>query len=362
MRRARALASCLLALALGGCAIPEWNPAWVPAWMPFLGADQGAPPAPRRTAAAPPRVVERPASSNDDDEVLERVVAVVNNDAITLGELEEAMMASRQPGQPRPAGTDEQVRRDFLNRFIEGRLQLQEADREKIIVDEAEVDEELLERVKKSNVKDLDEFKAILKQQGISYEAVRRRLRENIKMSKIVRRKVSIRVSVTDAEIDRYLAENRDKLETGLAYHARHILVVPEREGTDAAWEGARIKAELIRSQLRDGGDFAELARQHSADATAKDGGDLGVLKRGELAQEIEARILALNPGGVSEPYRSDLGYHIFRLETKEGLEGEGLNRAKNQIREILFRQKYEARLDAWLREIRERAVIEIRM
>jgi peptidyl-prolyl cis-trans isomerase SurA len=191
---------------------------------------------------------------------------------------------------------------------------------------------------------------------------VRRRLRDSIKMSKVVRRKVTIRVSVTDAEIDRYLGENRGKLETGLAYHARHILVVPEGGTSDAAWEAARIRAEVLRSQLKEGADFAELALKFSADATAKDGGDLGTLKRGELSQEIESRILALAPGQVSDPYRSELGYHIFRLESKDGLEGEGLTRARAQIREILFRQKYEARLDAWLREIRERAIIEVRM
>ena len=83
---------------------------------------------------------------------------------------------------------------------------------------------------------------------------------------------------------------------------------------------------------------------------------------KSELSQEIEARILALKPGEISEPYRSDLGFHVFRLESKEGLEGEGLSRARQQIRDILFRQKYEARLDAWVREIRERAVIEVRM
>ena len=362
MTAGRGLSVVLLALALGGCTMPQWNPAWVPAWVPVLGSDSGGPPAPRRTAAATPRVIERPPAA-DDDEVLDRVIAVVNNDAITLGELEEAMAAARQQsGQQRPQGTDEQQRRDFLNRFIEGRLQIQEADREKITADDAEVDEELLERVKKSNVKDIDEFKTILKDQGISYESIRKRLRDNIKMSKVIRRKVAIRVSVTDVEIDRYLEENRAKLETGLAYHARHILIVPEGGLTDAGWEAARIKAELVRGQLRDGGDFVDLARRFSADATAKDGGDLGTLKRGELSQDIESRILALAPGGISEPYRSDLGFHIFRLETKDGLEGDGLNRARGQIREILFRQKYEARLDAWLREIRERAVIEVRM
>jgi len=88
----------------------------------------------------------------------------------------------------------------------------------------------------------------------------------------------------------------------------------------------------------------------------------LMVVKRGELAQEIEAQILALEPGEVSKPYRSALGWHIFRLESKDSLEGAGLDRAKAQIRDILLREKYEARLEAWLREIKGRAVIEVRL
>jgi peptidyl-prolyl cis-trans isomerase SurA len=360
MRRAGRFTPLLLTLLVGGCTMPHWNPAWVPAWMPILGSDRGT--APPVRPAAPPRVVERAPIRIDDDDFTERVIAVVNNDAITLGELEEAMAATRADARQRPPGSDEQVRREFLNRFIETRLQLQEADREKVAVDEAEIDEELIERIKKANLKDIEDFKTALKGQGISYESVRKRLRENIKLAKVVRRKVTIRISVTEPEIDRYLAENREKLETGLAYHARHILIVPEGGTHDAAWEAARIRTEVVRTQLREGADFLELARKYSADATAKDGGDLGALKRGELSPDIETRILALAPGQVSEPYRSELGYHIFRLESKDGLEGEGLNRARAQIREILFRQKYEARLEAWLREIRERAVIEVRM
>jgi peptidyl-prolyl cis-trans isomerase SurA len=177
-----------------------------------------------------------------------------------------------------------------------------------------------------------------------------------------VRRKVALRVSVTDQEIERYLAENRTRLETGLAYHARHILIVAEAGATDAAWEAARIKADLLREQLAGGADFAEMARAQSKDASARDGGDLGTMKRGELAPEIETQILKLEPGEISQPFRSPLGYHLFRLESKETLQGEGLARAKQQIREILFRQKYDTRLEAWLREIKQRAIIEVRM
>jgi peptidyl-prolyl cis-trans isomerase SurA len=117
-----------------------------------------------------------------------------------------------------------------------------------------------------------------------------------------------------------------------------------------------------LRTQLRQGADFAELAREHSKDATAKEGGDLGTLKRGELAQDVESQILSLQPGEVSKPFRSALGYHIFKLESKDSLEGEGLKRARAQIRDILFREKYQARLDAWLKEIKTRAVIEVRL
>jgi peptidyl-prolyl cis-trans isomerase SurA len=80
------------------------------------------------------------------------------------------------------------------------------------------------------------------------------------------------------------------------------------------------------------------------------------------LAADIENEILKLAPGQVSQPYRSPLGYHLFKLESKETLEGQGLERARQQIRDILFREKYESRLDAWLKEIKQRAIIEVRL
>ena len=113
---------------------------------------------------------------------------------------------------------------------------------------------------------------------------------------------------------------------------------------------------------MRAGEDFVELAQRNSDDSTAKDGGDLGVLKQGELAPEVERQVLRMRPGEASAPFRSRLGFHIFKLEWRDGLAGEALAQAKQQIRDILFRQKYAARLEAWLAEIRKRAIVEIRM
>jgi len=357
--RAVAVAA-LLALAVGGCSLPRWVPLIgdKPSdTEPAKAATATTSPAPLRLAAA-----GKPASPPDES-VTDRVLAVVNNDAITLSELQEAIAVYRYENRERAmADASDELVQQFLTRMIDNRLQIQEAEREKIVIDEAEVDEELAERIKKMNVKDRQEFETLLKGQGLTMEAVKKRIRDELSRNRIVGRKVRLRVSVTEAEVTQYLEANRPKLETGLAYHARHILVVPDTGAADAAWENTRIRAELLRTQLQEGADFAELARQNSRDASSRDGGDLGTLKRGELAQDIETQILSLAPGEVSRPFRSALGYHIFRLETKDTLEGEGLARVKAQIRDILFREKFETRLDTWLKEIKQRAVIDVRL
>ena len=359
----RAVFAGLLVLALGGCALPSWVP-----WLGRKKEEPKAPPvaavsrAPEGPQADRP-VEPRPAPGPRDESVTDRVVAVVNNDAITLAELQEGIAAYRYQNRQEGPVPDEFVRQ-FLTKMIDHRLQLQEAEREKIVVEDTEVEEELAERVKKLGAPSREAFETILKSHGLTFESFKKRVRDEFKVARVINRKVRLRISVTDGEIAKHLEANRQKLETGLAYHARHVLVAPEPDGSsDAAWEAARIKAELLRTQLGQGADFAELARQHSRDpGTARDGGDLGTLERGELAQDVETQILSLGPGEVSRPYRSALGYHIFRLESKESLEGDGLARAQAQIRDILMREKYEARLDAWLKEIKQRAVIEVRL
>jgi len=316
----------LLVLALAGCSVPQW--------MPLIGEKpvkdeppKAAPP----TSVVPVRLsTGGPKTTPPDERVTDRVLAIVNNDAITLSEIQEAIAVYKYENRDRSTTeSSDQLVQQFLTRLIDSRLQVQEAEREKIVVEEVEIDEELADRIKKMNMKSREEFETALKAQGIPMAAIRKRIADELRRGRIVSRKVRLRVSVTEEEVSQYLEANRPKLETGLAYHARHILVLPETGAEDAAWENARITAEL---------------------------------KRGELAQDIETQILSLAPGQISSPYRSALGYHIFRLESKETLEGDGLTRVRAQIREILFREKFDTRLDAWLKEIKQRAVIDVRL
>jgi peptidyl-prolyl cis-trans isomerase SurA len=365
--RSRAAVAAVAALAMTGCSVPGW--------VPLLGKQKPPAAKPQAVAAPDPAAAPTPSSPADllltgaarlpeSDDVMDRVICVVNNDAITMYELVEAEAQYLQENREQaPEGEARKVLRTrLLDHIIENRIQLQQAEREKITVDEAEITEQTAEIMKKVNAKTPQEFEAILKSQGLTVDGAKKRIREQLMVQRLARRKVTQRVSVTEQEIDKYLADNREKLETGLSFEAGHILFLPTAGAGEEGWADARRKAEQVYALLLEGQAFADLAKKYSEDGSGKDGGNLGTLKRGELAPDIEAAILKLEPGEVSAPFRSQVGYHLFHLVSKQTLTGQGLVQARNQIRDILFRQKYEARMQEWLTEIKQRAIIDIRL
>jgi len=356
-----AVLAVAVALVLSGCSVPSW--------MPGGGTAKAKGPPPTPPAPPPSEVrapiLSRPAPAADSEAVVDRVICVVNSDAVTLYELEEAEAYTiYESKQPAPTGEERVALRDkVLAGIIEKRLQLQVAEREKVTVDDAEMKEQLDEIQKRLGAKDEKEFEQMVKAQGLSLDGVKKRLREQLLVERIKRRKVNLRISVTEEDIDQYLNANREKLETGLTFEARHILFLPTAGAGEDGWQRAKRRSEDVYTRVMSGEDFGELAREFSDDtATAKNGGQLGILKRGELAPDIEKAILRLSPGEHSSPFRSEVGYHLFELDSKETLAGEQLTQARNQIRDILYKQKYDVRLNEWLVEIRGKAIIEMRL
>jgi len=353
--------AAVLAAAVAGCSIPSW--------VPLVGKEKRPAPSAAATTAASPAPPPAPSKAEpqrlpDSQAVMDRVICVVNNDAITLYELDEAeahyLYETKQQEMSEEARR--QLRDKLLQGIIENRIQLQQAEREKITAEDSEVQDQINEIMKKVNVSTPQQFEEVLKQQGLSMDGLKKRVRDQILVQRLTRRKVALRISVTEEEIDRYLVANRAKLETGLTFEARHILFLPDAGKGEEGWEDARRRAQQVYGLVLEGQDFAELARKYSEDPSAKDGGSLGTLKRGELTPEIEQAILRLKPGETSTPIRSQVGYHLFRLDAKETLSGEALAQARSQIRDILYREKYDARLKEWLTEIRQRSLIEIRL
>jgi peptidyl-prolyl cis-trans isomerase SurA len=356
---ARLVLVLFLALVAGGCSIPSWVPL---AGKPKAPEPPIPPPPPSETRAP---ILSRPAPPSDSESIVDRVICVVNSDAITQYELDEAEAYFLYENKMQPPPDEERaaLREKVLSGIIEKRLQLQQAEREKIVVDDTELKEQLDEIQKRVGAKSQAEFEEQIKAQGLTFEGVKKRMIDQLMIQRIVRRRVALRVTVTEEDIDQYLNTNREKLETGLTFEARHILFLPQSGTGEDGWQSARRRADDVYARVMAGEDFGELAAEFSEDpATAKNGGRLGILKRGELAPDIEKAVLRLSPGEHSLPFRSEVGYHLFELDSKETLAGEQLAQARNQIRDILYRQKYDARLKEWLVEIRSKAIIEMRL
>jgi peptidyl-prolyl cis-trans isomerase SurA len=298
-----------------------------------------------------------------DQAIIDRVVAVVNEDVILMSELQEAIALYVRDNQQATPTRDQvgELERRLLQRMIDQRLQIQEARREKIEATEDEI-RQLVDDFVARNGGDRERIGEQLRAQGLTWEQVRRDLRDSLLAQKIRSRRVGRRASITEAEVDTYVAENRGKLERDLKFHPRHIAVLAEPPDSAAAWERAQAEIEALGAQLRAGGDFAELARAHSKDGSAPAGGDLGWLARGELQSSFEDAILKLAKGEVTAPLRSGAGYHLFRLEEREELTPEMLAQLRQQARDILVQKKAQERLEEWVQGLRQRALIADRL
>jgi peptidyl-prolyl cis-trans isomerase SurA len=258
-------------------------------------------------------------SAPPDQAVIDRVVAVVNDDVILMSELQEAVLLYLRDN-PRPTAGSEQMtelQHRLLQRMVDQRLQVQEARREKIEVTEDEV-RQMIDDFVARNGGDREKIGEQIRAQGLTWEQLRRDLRDSLLAQKIRGRRISRRAAITEAEVDVYVAENRPKLERDLKYHPRHIAILAEPSDSTAAWERAQADVDALEARLRQGADFAELAREYSKDGSAETGGDLGWLAPGELQASFEEAILKLAKGQVTPPLRSSNGFHVFRLEERE--------------------------------------------
>jgi peptidyl-prolyl cis-trans isomerase SurA len=281
---------------------------------------------------------------------------VVNGDVVMMSDLQEAIVLSRR--DTRSPSDSAELERTTLNQLVNHRLQVQEAKREKIEISEDEL-RTVLEDFVKRNGGVREDIEAKLQAQGVTWEALRRELREQLMASKVRSRRVVRRATVTEAEVDRYLAENRDRFDSGLKYRAAHIAVPAEPSSSAAAWDRAKTEIESIAAALTGGADFTELARTRGKDPA---GGDLGWLSRGELDPSFERPLLALQKGQVTEAIRSPAGYHLFKLVDREELTAERLAEARQQARDLLLQKKAQERFDEWLETLRRRALIAIRL
>jgi len=254
--------------------------------------------------------------SNDD-----ATVASVNGEKITQGQLNEALT--------------EQYGAEVLNSLIADKIVELEAKKLKVSVTDDEVDAEYKDYVEQYGGE--ESFKQLL----ATYNMDEKVIKNDIKKYLLTKKVMEDYVKITDDEVKSYFEENKDAYNQQEQVEASHILVEDEKT------------AKEVIKKLKDGEDFAKLAKEYSTDTGTKDdGGYLGYFGKGEMVEEFENAAFAMKKGSISsEPVKTDYGYHIIKVTDKKEAKEAVFEDVKDRVYQDLLKQKVDEQYSTWLSE-----------
>jgi len=239
------------------------------------------------------------------------------------------------------------------------KLQIQAA-KQRGIDAAAEEIAEAINDIKKKYSMDEQTLTASLKKEGFTLDEYKKKLAEQIILSRVVSQEVRNKIVFSDAEIAKYIEKSKDTLITDDAYRIRQIFFRKPKSPGDSDRKTMEEKAGTVYQQLKAGENFASLAQKHSEDPSGKAGGDLGFIKKGQMAKEFTDVLSRMKAGDISQPFWTDMGLHIIKLEEK--IEKQSAAAIKESAKNKLLEQRFSEKYKHWLRELRETAYIEIRL
>ena len=298
--------------------------------------------------------------------LIDKVVAVVNDEVITLSQLQKEGKPIIQRIREELSGDARAMQmqitqRQILEALILRRLQLQEARRERVAVEQSEVTA-TIEQIKKQNGFVTDaELAAALLRENLTLEEFKVKIWEELVVDRLLTRKVRTSVVVSEDEITAYYQTHMGESRQLPSVRIRHILIrLPE---DSSAAELARVKARAAEAfgELKAGVSFAEVAVRYSEGATAREGGDLGMIRKGDLDAALEAVAFSLAPGATSDVIQTAAGLHIIKVEERT-FGDTPIAEVRAQVRQRLFGEKVTQRMNAYFAELKQKAYIDVRL
>lgn len=250
-------------------------------------------------------------------ELVDRIVAVVNNEAITASALEERIEQIRRQfarrGDRLPS--DDVLRRQVLDQLVAESVQAQRAREAGVRIDDITLDQ-AIQRIADSNRMTLSQFRSALEGDGISWESFRANIRREMLISRLREQSVESRVVVTDAEIDNFIKNNPD-VASETEYRVVHILLRAPEAASPEQLQALAQKAEAAQQRAASGAEFSELAAEVSNAPDALQGGDMGWRAPSAMPGLFAQAVQNMSPGEVSPVLRSAAGFHVMKLIDK---------------------------------------------
>ena len=288
------------------------------------------------------------------EEVVDRIVAIVNDDIVTLVQLDRAAAPYRknietsQESSARKKELMTQMYSQVLNQLVENSLVVQEAKRMGIAVDDADVDR-AVENFKKEHNLDQEQLKLGLAAQGMTLEQYRERIREQITQSMIVSRAVRAKIVVTDEEVNAYYKSHYQEFKAKKKYHLKNIIV---KDSTALA---------TVRKKLENHVDFSQVAKDDSIGSNASSGGELGTFDISSFSSEIKEALEGVAKGQYTKPVDMGDAFQILYVADVISMgQGPVQEEVEKQIQDILYREHGEAQFKKWMETLKNSAHIKI--
>ncbi|PHD72084.1 foldase [Bacillus sp. AFS043905] len=254
---------------------------------------------------------------------MDKTIASIDGEKINEDELYDALVAGYGA--------------DTLDLLITNKLVELEAEKAGIKIKDEEIQKEI--DVMVESYGDEKSLKEQLEASGSSMDALKKDIVVYLQTKKLV----EPRITVTDDEISTYFEDNKDTFAQAEQVEASHILVEDEKT------------AKKVAKELAAGGDFAKLAAEYSTDTeTADNGGSLGYFGKGDMVEEFENVAFDLNINKVSDPVKTEYGYHIIKVAGKKEAKKANLEDSKEVIKETLLSERLQEEYPVWLAEVKK--------
>jgi len=296
----------------------------------------------------------------------DRIVAVVNGDVITLSDLNTTLQPlleriKKIPEEEKRKEVAAQARMAVMNQLIDRMLIEQEAASLKIAVTDGEVDG-VLKNLLKARKISLEKFRKSMAAEGLSLDEYKDEIRRERIKRRVIDRTIRSKLSISEEEIGEYYAKHRDEYEGNEAVRIQQILIVKPKDATGGTQKKLRAQAQAVLKKLKEGESFDLLVATHSQGPALNAGGDLGFVEKGMMFPEVDEAAFSLKEGEISGVLESPVGFHIIRIMDKRGAGIKPIEEVREEIIAKIGTEKGKKKFEEWLKEMREKSHIEIRL
>ena len=314
-------------------------------------------------------VIAVPISANhlwaQETELVDRIVAVVNNEIITLYDLNRTfapyatnIKALKYPPE-KERQTLFQVRQDILEQLIESMLADQQVKQNQITVSEKEINN-TIERIKESRQFTDEQLRQGLASQGMTMEEYRKEIQEQILRNKLVNREVKAKIVITKEDIKKYYESHREKYSGEKKYYLWNMFIKVPSGSSSSERNNARNRMEAILVKIQQGQSFESLVDELKKSSSAVKGTDLGLYRLEELSEQLRQVVKKMKTGEFSAVLDTNFGFQILYIQKIEESQAQPLEAVESEIDDLLYTELVDTKYREWLEQLRVQSHIRI--